>query len=76
MNLPQRLILRAIDRYQRAGGGEQVFRVACNFEPSCSEYARQAVVKYGAARGATMSLGRLRRCSARDQVEKIHDPLP
>jgi len=35
---------------------------ACRFHPTCSEYARQAVERYGAARGLWMGLRRLARC--------------
>ncbi len=34
----------------------------CRFEPSCSEYAKQAVVKYGAVQGIWLSLKRIGRC--------------
>ncbi|MBK9154411.1 MAG: membrane protein insertion efficiency factor YidD [Chloracidobacterium sp.] len=35
---------------------------ACRFEPTCSEYAMEAVAKHGAARGSWMALKRLLRC--------------
>jgi uncharacterized protein len=35
---------------------------ACRFYPTCSEYARQAVERYGAAKGLWMGLRRLARC--------------
>jgi hypothetical protein len=35
---------------------------ACRFAPSCSEYARQAVLAHGVARGAWLALKRLLRC--------------
>jgi putative membrane protein insertion efficiency factor len=35
---------------------------ACRFEPTCSEYAHQAVEKYGAIRGAWMGMRRILRC--------------
>lgn len=35
---------------------------ACRFEPTCSEYMRQAVLRYGALRGVWMGLKRLARC--------------
>ncbi len=35
---------------------------SCRFTPSCSEYTRQAVVRYGAVKGLFMGLKRLSRC--------------
>lgn len=35
---------------------------ACRFHPTCSEYMRQAVERYGAARGVWMGLKRVARC--------------
>lgn len=35
---------------------------ACRYYPSCSEYTRQAVEKYGPARGIWMGIKRLSRC--------------
>jgi len=35
---------------------------ACKFHPTCSEYARDAVVRYGAARGSWLAMRRLLRC--------------
>jgi putative component of membrane protein insertase Oxa1/YidC/SpoIIIJ protein YidD len=71
-----RLALGAIAAYQRRGGGGRHFAVACNFTPSCSDYARQAIARYGFLRGARLALGRARRCTVRDQVGKIDDPVP
>lgn len=35
---------------------------ACRFHPTCSEYMREAVERYGAARGVWMGLRRLAKC--------------
>jgi len=35
---------------------------ACRFHPTCSDYMRQAVERYGAARGLWLGLRRLARC--------------
>lgn len=35
---------------------------ACRYYPSCSEYMREAVEKYGPARGVWMGVKRLLRC--------------
>lgn len=34
----------------------------CRFDPTCSEYARQAIVAHGPARGVLLGLRRLVRC--------------
>jgi len=35
---------------------------ACRYVPTCSEYAMEAVERYGALRGGFMALGRVLRC--------------
>jgi putative membrane protein insertion efficiency factor len=35
---------------------------ACRYYPSCSDYMRQAVEKYGPARGMWMGIKRIARC--------------
>jgi hypothetical protein len=35
---------------------------ACRYYPSCSDYMREAVEKYGPARGLWMGIKRLARC--------------
>ena len=36
---------------------------ACRFEPSCSEYAREAIAEYGIVRGGAMAIWRIARCN-------------
>jgi len=48
---------------------------ACRFVPTCSEYAMEAVERYGALRGGRMAFARILRChpfadSGYDPVEK------
>ena len=38
-----------------------IFRGSCRFEPSCSQFARDALVKHG-ARGAYLAVRRILRC--------------
>ena len=50
---------------------------ACRYVPSCSEYAMEAVERYGVLRGCGMALKRLLRChpfvrGGYDPVAKIH----
>ncbi|MEM9558261.1 MAG: membrane protein insertion efficiency factor YidD [Acidobacteriota bacterium] len=35
---------------------------ACRFSPTCSEYARLAVLRHGVLRGALLAVGRILRC--------------
>jgi putative membrane protein insertion efficiency factor len=46
---------------------------ACRFEPTCSEYARQAVEKYGALKGTWMGIKRILRCQP--LCKGGHDPV-
>ena len=46
---------------------------ACRFEPTCSEYTRQAVEKYGAAEGTWMGIKRILRCQP--FCKGGHDPV-
>lgn len=34
----------------------------CRFHPSCSHYAREAILRHGVLRGGGLSLARLARC--------------
>jgi putative membrane protein insertion efficiency factor len=55
-----RLAAHAITAYQRLLS--PLLGSHCRFAPSCSEYARQAVLSHGAFRGAALGFGRLLRC--------------
>jgi len=35
---------------------------SCRFEPTCSDYAREAIERYGAIKGTGMAIWRLLRC--------------
>jgi putative membrane protein insertion efficiency factor len=46
---------------------------ACRFEPTCSEYASEAVEKYGVVKGIWMSAKRILRCQP--FCKGGHDPV-
>ena len=60
MTLATRLAAGALVAYQRVVS--PLLPRACRFSPTCSEYARQAVLEHGLARGAWLAARRLARC--------------
>lgn len=49
-------------------------RAACRFTPTCSEYTRLAIEKYGFCRGVLMGIKRISRC--RPGGDFGYDPVP
>jgi putative membrane protein insertion efficiency factor len=47
---------------------------ACRYEPTCSEYAMEAVQKHGSLRGAGMAIYRVLRCQP--FAKGGYDPVP
>jgi hypothetical protein len=54
------LALRAIRLYQV--GLSPLLGANCRYYPSCSQYAYEAIDRYGVARGGWMAMRRLSRC--------------
>ena len=52
----------------------RVLPSACRFYPSCSQYAYQAIAKYGFLRGGWMGVKRLARCHPFNPGG--YDPVP
>ena len=48
---------------------------ACRFRPTCSQYAMEAIEKYGAAKGGWLALKRLLRCNP-FYKGNFYDPVP
>lgn len=46
----------------------------CRFSPTCSQYALQAIQKYGALRGGWLTLKRILRCNP--FCKGGYDPVP
>ena len=66
------MILTAIKLYQRTIS--RALPPTCRFYPSCSEYAYQAIAKYGPLKGGWMALKRLGRCHPLNPGG--YDPVP
>lgn len=50
---------------------------ACRFIPSCSQYAYEAISRYGAWRGSGLALRRLLKCQPFHRQKSVeYDPVP
>ncbi len=58
--IPRLIMLLALRAYKWAISPMSL--PACRYIPSCSDYAMEAVERYGAVRGGLMGLWRLMRC--------------
>jgi putative membrane protein insertion efficiency factor len=56
----KRLLLKLIDFYRK--GISPYTPPSCRFIPTCSEYARQAIEKYGALKGSWLAFRRIIKC--------------
>lgn len=68
----KKFLLSAIRFYRRAVS--PLFPPRCRYIPTCSEYALQAVEKYGPLRGGFLALRRLLRCNPFHKGG--YDPVP
>lgn len=66
------LLLAALRFYKRAVS--PLLPAACIYTPTCSEYAYQAVVRYGWARGGWLAARRVLRCHP--LARGGYDPVP
>jgi putative membrane protein insertion efficiency factor len=75
-----KILLIAVRLYQRTISPDHGwFRARypygyCRYQPSCSEYARVALRRHGAARGSWLAIRRLLRCHP--FAEPRIDPVP
>ena len=65
------LLLKIIDLYQKTPGNHHY---KCRHIPTCSNYAKEAINKYGALKGSILSLKRIIRCNPLGT--KGYDPVP
>ena len=69
---PKRALLWLIRFYRAAIS--PAHRPCCRFIPTCSQYALEAVEKYGAAKGGYLALRRILRCNP--FCKGGYDPVP
>ncbi len=68
----KRLLQKLILGYQR--WISPMLRPHCRFTPSCSQYAIEAIERYGALKGSWLTIKRLLRCQP--LCKGGHDPVP
>jgi putative membrane protein insertion efficiency factor len=59
-NIPKLVVLQLLRAYKWAIS--PMFPPACRYVPTCSEYAMEAIERYGILRGGSIALTRLLRC--------------
>ncbi|QRP64997.1 membrane protein insertion efficiency factor YidD [Rhodanobacter sp. FDAARGOS 1247] len=72
MNIPTRFILWLLHLYKR--WLSPLLGPRCRFQPSCSDYARIAVTRFGPWRGSLLTGWRLLRCQP--LCDGGDDPVP
>ena len=72
MSLPKRILLLLIRFYRVAIS--PMHRPCCRYIPTCSQYAVEAVQKYGALKGGFLALRRVLRCNPFSKGG--YDPVP
>lgn len=79
MMTPRKLVIGILRFYKAAIS--PFLPPACRFEPSCSEYATEAVERYGIVKGVWLGTKRLCRChplcqGGFDPVPELHEARP
>jgi len=69
---PKRFLLWLIRFYQR--NLSPLHPACCRFRPTCSQYALEAIQKYGALKGGYLALRRILRCNP--LFKGGYDPVP
>jgi len=71
----KRVLLWMIDFYRK--GISPLTPPSCRLIPTCSEYAMQAIERYGALKGGWLALRRLMKCHPFHRQKSIeYDPVP
>ena len=67
------ILISAVDFYQKQISPRKK-GPCCRFVPTCSEYAKTAIERYGSARGGWMAVRRIMRCQP--LCKGGYDPVP
>jgi hypothetical protein len=67
----KKIIINIIKGYQKIPGN---FHESCRFTPTCSNYAIEAIEKFGCIKGSFLSFKRILRCNPLGKYG--YDPVP
>ena len=67
-----KVLVRIIKLYQNSPLGSHSY---CKFEPTCSNYAIEAINEYGSIKGSALAIKRILRCNPFNN-KNGYDPVP
>lgn len=56
----KKILIKLIDVYQKTPGR---FHNNCKYYPTCSVYAKEAILKYGSLKGGFLAIKRILKCN-------------
>ncbi len=60
----KRILIRIIEWYQKyISVWFEYKNIRCKYYPTCSEYTKQAIEKYGVVKGSILGIARILRCN-------------
>ena len=60
----KKVLIKTINFYQRNISAYLDYKnIKCKFYPTCSEYTKEAIEKYGALKGSGLGMARIIRCN-------------
>ena len=68
----RRILVLLVDGYRRFVS--PALPSACRYQPTCSHYAREALLRHGAIKGSLLSAWRILRCNP--FTKPGYDPVP
>ena len=72
--LAARGALFVIDEYRAHVSPRLRGKITCRFQPTCSAYGREAIAKYGFAKGAAKTTWRIARCGPWTPLGTVDPP--
>lgn len=67
----KKVLISLIELYQKIPGS---WHSACRYIPTCSEYTKEAIIRYGSIKGSFLGFKRILRCGPWGKYG--YDPVP